>query len=86
MENKIYIMNGKRYKQIEIECSTMSQERTVFFLVPEAEETKYTLYLNDCLYACHFTIAEIVEDAKENNMDLYYMCTMYDDGIENELS
>ena len=86
MENKIYIMNGKRYKQIEIECSTMSQERTVFFLAPEAEGTKYTLYLNDCLYACHFTIAEIVEDAKENNMDLYYMCTMYDDGIENELS
>lgn len=86
MENKIYIMNGKRYKQIEIECSTMAQEKTVFFLVPEAEETKYILYLNDCLYACHFTIAEIVEDAKENNMDLYYMCTMYDDGIENELS
>ena len=85
MENKIYIMNEKRYKQIEIECDRMTQTKTVFFLVPEAEETKYTLYLNDCLYACDFTIAEIIEDAKESNMDLYYMCTMYDDGIENEL-
>lgn len=86
MENKVYIMNEKRYKQVEIECSIMAQEKTVFFLVPEAEETKYILYLNDCLYACDSTITEIVEDAKENNMDLYYMCTMYDDGIENELS
>ena len=86
---KIFVLNGKRYKQIEIECSCMAQERTVFFLVPEEEETKYTLYLNDCLYACHFTIAEILKDTKENNMDLYYMCSICNDGymdsVENEL-
>ena len=75
MENKIYIMNEKRYKQIEIECSRMAQEKTVFFLVPEAEETRYILYLEDCLYACDFTIAEIIEDAKENNMD-YFICAL----------
>lgn len=85
MENKTYIMNEKRYKQIEIECDRMAQGKTVFFLVPEAEETRYTLYLEDCLYACDFTIAETMEDAKEKHMDLFYMCTMYDDGIENEL-
>ena len=63
----------------------MAQEKTVFFLVPEAEETRYILYLEDCLYACDFTIAEIIEDAKENNMDLFYMCTMYDDRVESEI-
>ena len=85
MDNKVYVMNDKRYKQIEIECSRMAQEKTVFFLVPEAEETKYISYLEDCLYACDFTIAEIIEDAKENNMDLFYMCTMYDDRVESEI-
>ena len=85
MDNKVYVMNDKRYKQIEIECSRMAQERTVFFLVPEAEETKYKLYLEDILYA-DFTIAQILEDAKENGMDLFYMCTMYDDRVESEIA
>ena len=84
MDNKVYVMNDKRYKQIEIECSRMAQERTVFFLVPEAEETKYKLYLEDILYA-DFTIEQILEDAKENGMDLFYMCTMYDDRVESEI-
>lgn len=84
MGNKVYVMNDKRYKQIEIECSRMAQERTVFFLVPETEETKYKLYLEDLLYA-GFTIAQILEDTKEYNMDLFYMCTMYDDRVESEL-
>lgn len=83
--NKIFVLNEKRYKQIEIECDRMAQVRTVFFLVPEAEETRYTSYLEDCLYACDFTISEILEDAKENNMDLFYMCTMYDDRVECEI-
>ena len=85
MDNKVYVMNDKRYKQIEIECSRMAQERTVFFLVPEAEETKYKLYLEDILYA-DFTIEQILEDAKENGMDLFYMCTMYDDRVESEIA
>lgn len=85
MENKVYILNEKRYKQIEIECSRMAQEKTVFFLVPEAEETEYRLYLEDCLYACDYTISEILDDAKENGMVLFYMCTMYDDRVESEL-
>ena len=80
-----FSLNEKRYKQIEIECDGMDQNRTVFFLIPEAEELKYTSYLTHCLYACHFTISEIMADAKDNNLDLYYMCTMYDDGIEYEL-
>ena len=84
MDNKVYIMNDKQYKQIEIECSRMAQERTVFFLVPEAEETKYKLYLEDILYA-DFTIEQILEDAKENGMNLFYMCTMYDDRVESEI-
>lgn len=84
---KIFVLNGKRYKQIEIECSCMAQERTVFFLVPEEEETRYTLYLNDCLYACHFTISEILKDAKENKMDLYYMCTIaFDGGVDKVIN
>lgn len=83
--NKIFVLNEKRYKQIEIECDRMAQVRTVFFLVPEAEETRYTSYLEDCLYACDFTISEILEDAKENNMDLFYMCTMCDDRVECEI-
>ena len=85
MDNKIYILNEKRYKQIEIECSRMAQEKTVFFLVPEIEVTRYTSYLEDCLWSCDFTIAQILEDAKENGMDLFYMCTMYDDRVESEL-
>ena len=84
MDNKVYVMNDKRYKQIEIECSRMAQERTVFFLVPETEEIKYKLYLEDILYA-DFTIEQILEDAKENGMDLFYMCTMYDDRVESEI-
>ena len=85
MDNKVYVMNDKRYKQIEIECSRMAQERTVFFLIREAEETKYKLYLEDILYA-DFTIEQILEDAKENGMDLFSMCTMYDDRVESEES
>ncbi len=83
--NNIYIMNEKRYKQIEIECGRMSQTKTVFFLVPELEEIMYALYLESCLYGSDFTIEEIIADAKENNMDLYYMCTMYDDKVESEI-
>ena len=29
--------------------------------------------------------AEDMEDAKENGMDLFYMCTMYDDRVESEI-
>lgn len=82
---KIFVLNEKRYKQIEIEVGCMAQEKTVFFLIPEAEEIRYTSYLKDCLYGCHFTIEEILEDSKENNMDLFYMCTMYDDRVESEI-
>ena len=85
MDNKVYVMNDKRYKQIEIECSRMAQEKTVFFLVPETEETRYISYLEDCLWSCNFSIEQILEDAKENGMDLFYMCTMYDDRVESEI-
>lgn len=84
MENKVFVMNGNKYKQIEIETSCMAEESTVLFLVPEEQETKYTLYLNECLYDYGFTIAQLLEDAKENNMELFYMCTIYDDRVEYE--
>ena len=38
MDNKVYVMNDKRYKQIEIECSRMAQERTVQFLMPKQKK------------------------------------------------
>lgn len=84
-ENKIYILNEQRYKQIEIEVENMDELKTVFFLVPETETEKYILFLEDCLCACNFTIAETIEETKENNKNLFYMCTMYDNRIEYEL-
>jgi len=38
--NKVYIMNGKRYIQIEIEVQRMDEDKTVFFLISEEVEVK----------------------------------------------
>ena len=85
MDDKIYILKEKRFKQIEIEVDNMDEDKTVFFLVPESSEEEYMLLLQKWLYACRFSIKEILEEVKEKELELFYMCTMYDDRVVSEV-
>lgn len=85
MDDKIYILKERRFKQIEIEVDNMDEDKTVFFLVPESSEEEYMLLLQKWLYACRFNIKEILEEVKEKELELFYMCTMYDDRVVSEV-
>ena len=85
MDDKTYILKEKRFKQIEIEVDNMDEDKTVFFLVPESNEEEYMLLLQKWLYAFRFSIKEILEEAKERELELFYMCTMYDDRVVSEV-
>ncbi len=83
--NKIFIMNETRFAQIEIEVQQMNEDKTVIFLVPEEKESKFISFLEDLLLKYHYTTKEVMEVVKENNISVFYMCTMFDDRIEHEV-
>lgn len=75
----IYILNKKRYRQINIEVNGMDEDRTAIFLIPENSKFEYKIEELMCTY--HFTENEVIEELPE----VFYMCTLYDDRIERNI-
>lgn len=83
--DKIYIINDKPYKQIEIEVQGMDYDKAVIFCVDSEIEASCKEVIEDLFYACHFTTKEVLEELQELSLPAFYMCTIYDDSIVNEL-
>ena len=85
-ENKIFIMKERRFLQIEIEVHHMDENCTEIFLVPEEEARKVKSDLEEMLWQMNYSIDEVMEEMVEKKQDIFYMCTMYNDRIEYNLS
>lgn len=73
-----YILNGEKYRQIEIEVEEMDEDRTVLFLVPEKNYNEYCSKIEKLMWEYNFTEKEVVNEIS----NIYYMCSLYDNRIE----
>lgn len=83
--DKIYIINEKRYKQIEIEVQQMDEDKTVVFCVEESKELESVRIIQDLFFACKFSVLEVMEELAEMGFSVFYMCSIFDNRIINEL-
>lgn len=74
---KHYVLNKMRFVQLDIQLNII----THIFLVPEDKEYNYYSYLRDCFAKYHFSVRQVMEDAKEQGYDpIHYMCTLDENG------
>ena len=83
--DKIYILNEKRYKQIEIELQQMDADKTIVFCVEEEKEAEFIRIAHELFFSCRFTVPEFMDELEEIGIRAFYMCSVFDDCIINEL-
>ena len=63
----------------------MDHDKTFLFCVDADAENSCKEVIEDLFTACHFTTKEVVEELQELSLPAFYMCTIYDNSIVNEL-